>query len=224
MVNVQREALSSLAWKKVDGLMPAVVQDPATGKVLMVAMMSLESLAKTFETGWVTFFSRTRQTLWTKGETSGHRLRLVDIQADCDGDSLLVTAEPLGPTCHTGAATCFDTAADGSVPAVASTILPALWNTIEARARGEKGGSGKPSYTERLLAEGVQRCAQKVGEEGVEVALAGVSRDKEGLIAEASDLIYHLFVLLKARDLTPDDVWCELARRHDLSREKIPLA
>ncbi len=203
-----------LAWEKVHGLMPTVIQDCDSGKVLMVAMMSPESLAKTLETGWVTFYSRTRQALWTKGETSGNRLKLVDIAQDCDADSLLIRARPAGPTCHTGAVSCFDgknANAEGKPP---EHILSTLWKTIESRAGDEEDTAQQPSYTKRLLKQGVERCAQKVGEEGVEVALAAVSRNQEGLIAEASDLLYHLFVLLKARDVTPTDIWAELERRH----------
>lgn len=219
-----KERLARLDWEKVAGLIPTVVQDHHTGRVLMVAMMSKESLEKTLRTGLVTFFSRSRQNLWTKGETSGHYLRLVDIKTDCDGDSLLVYAVPQGPTCHTGAESCFDVGSTrGDFEGFSINILNKLWSTIERRAKDsivnseEFDSSNKEtSYTARLLSEGVVRCAQKVGEEGVEVALAAVSADPQAFVGESADLIYHLFVLLKARGVGPESVWRELERRHNM--------
>lgn len=219
-----KERLARLDWEKVAGLIPTVVQDHHTGRVLMVAMMSKESLEKTLGTGLVTFFSRSRQNLWTKGETSGHYLRLIDLQPDCDGDSLLVYAVPQGPTCHTGAESCFDTGLSGGGFAGSGIeILNNLWATIECRAKdsimnGEvfESTDKKASYTARLLSEGVVRCAQKVGEEGVEVALAAVSADHQALVGESADLIYHLFVLLKSRGVVPESVWRELGKRHNM--------
>jgi phosphoribosyl-ATP pyrophosphohydrolase/phosphoribosyl-AMP cyclohydrolase len=223
-VQKTRERLACLDWEKVAGLVPTVVQDHQTGRVLMVAMMSKESLDKTLHTGLVTFFSRARQNLWTKGETSGHYLRLIDIQTDCDGDSLLVYAVPQGPTCHTGAKSCFDNGViEGDFSDSGTFILNKLWSTIERRAKDSALNSDmcdssnkKASYTARLLSEGVARCAQKVGEEGVEVALAAVSGDLEAIIGESADLIYHLFVLLKARGVGPESIWRELGKRHNV--------
>jgi phosphoribosyl-ATP pyrophosphohydrolase/phosphoribosyl-AMP cyclohydrolase len=221
-----KERLACLDWEKVAGLVPTVVQDHHTGRVLMLAMMSKESLEKTLHTGLVTFFSRSRQNLWTKGETSGHYLRLINIQPDCDGDSLLVYVVPHGPTCHTGAESCFDSGLVGvGFAGSGIDILNKLWATIELRAKdsimdGEFFDSPdkKASYTARLLREGVVRCAQKVGEEGVEVALAAVSADPQAFVGESADLIYHLFVLLKARGVGPESVWRELGRRHNMKK------
>lgn len=194
-----------LDWSKGDGLVPAIVQDADDGRVLMLGYMNAEALEATRSNGRVTFYSRSKQRLWTKGETSGNHLELVDILADCDRDTLLVLARPHGPTCHTGTETCFG---DGRMPAVG--FLASLERTIRARA----GTDPEESYTARLLAEGTQRCAQKVGEEGVEVALAATSGKREELESEAADLLYHLLVCLQSTGSDLDSVVETLIKRH----------
>ena len=196
------ETLESLAWDKQGGLLPAVVQDAANGRVLMLGYMSREALAITQETRHVTFYSRSRQRLWTKGETSGNHLELVSIEADCDGDSLLLQARPSGPTCHLGRTSCFVDA-----PANFLGELDALVAERE-RLRPED------SYTSRLFEAGVKRIAQKVGEEGVETSLAAVAEDDTALLGEAADLIFHLVVLLRARGLSINDALRVLENRH----------
>lgn len=193
-----------LAWEKMGGLLPAIVQDSGTGSVLMLGYMNEEALSATIRSGRVTFFSRSKQALWQKGETSGHHLKLVAIRTDCDGDALLVTAEPAGPTCHLGRTSCFDVDAGG-----------AAWLGVLERVVAERAqASAEESYTARLLADGPAKAAQKVGEEGVEVALAGVSRDQAGLTEEAADLLFHLLVLLRSREVALDDVVATLQARH----------
>jgi len=192
-------------WDKTDGLIPAIVQDAASGRVLMLGYMNREALEKTEATGHVTFFSRSKKRLWTKGETSGNVLELVSIALDCDRDTLLVQARPHGPTCHLGTDTCWG---DELQPAVG--FLAELERVIESR----KGADPQSSYTARLLNEGIKRCAQKVGEEGVEVALAATSGDREELIDESADLLYHLLVVLAAGDVTLAEVTGRLESRH----------
>lgn len=206
------EDIPGLAWAKGDGLLPAVVQDADSGAVLMLAFMNAEALRETLARRRVVFYSRTRQKLWEKGETSGNTLELVDVEADCDADSLLVRARPAGPTCHRNTTTCFG---DGSVPAGTGTgtgigFLAHLERVIESRiAHGPEG-----SYTAKLHAQGVKRMAQKVGEEGVEVALAAQAGDNRELLSESADLLFHLALLLKARGLSLDEVAAELSARH----------
>jgi phosphoribosyl-ATP pyrophosphohydrolase/phosphoribosyl-AMP cyclohydrolase len=192
---------AALAWDKQAGLLPAIVQDADTQRVLMLGYMDRDALARTRATGRVTFFSRTTQRLWTKGETSGHGLALVSIQADCDGDTLLVQARPAGPTCHLDRASCF-----ADAPA---TVLHALDAVVAARAHARPTGS----YTTSLFDAGVPRIAQKVGEEGVEVALAAVTGDDAALLGESADLLFHLAVLLRARGLSLPAAIAVLAQR-----------
>ena len=196
------ETLESLAWDKQGGLLPAVVQDAANGRVLMLGYMNREALVVTQTSRYVTFYSRSRQRLWTKGETSGNHLELVSIEADCDGDSLLLQARPSGPTCHLGRTSCFVDA-----PANFLGELDALVAERE-RLRPED------SYTSRLFEAGVKRIAQKVGEEGVETSLAAVAEDDTALLGEAADLIFHLVVLLRARGLSINDALRVLENRH----------
>ena len=185
--------IDGLAWEKQGGLLPAIVQDADTLRVLMLGYMSREALQATLASGQVTFFSRSRQRLWMKGESSGDVLNLVRLEADCDADTLLVQARPAGPTCHLGRASCFPQApADG---------LAELDAVIAQRAQELPEGS----YTTRLFEGGIRRIAQKVGEEGVETALAGVAEDDDALLGEASDLLFHLLVLLRARGLSLAD-------------------
>jgi phosphoribosyl-ATP pyrophosphohydrolase/phosphoribosyl-AMP cyclohydrolase len=188
-------------WDKQGGLLPAIVQDAATLRVLMLGYMSRESLALTLASGRVAFFSRSRQALWTKGESSGNTLDLVSIETDCDRDSLLVLARPQGPTCHTGAISCFTQAPHDAVAALDAVVAQRQAAPTDA------------SYTRRLFDAGIARIAQKVGEEGVETALAAVTADAEALCGEAADLTYHLLVLLRARGLDWNAVRAELARR-----------
>lgn len=203
------DKVRTLAWDKGAGLLPAVVQHARTGQVLMLAFMDQEALRLTLSTGRAVFFSRSRRQLWTKGETSGNYLNVVDVSVDCDGDSILVLADPLGPTCHNGTESCFADAAPTDVQALG--FLRVLETTIANRMAEKPEGS----YTARLVAEGPGRIAQKIGEEGVETALAAVTRDDAGLLSECADLVYHLVVLLKSRDLEIDDLVAELRSRHD---------
>lgn len=195
------------------GLLPVVVQDVATGAVLMLAWANREAVERTLATGQVWFWSRSRQSLWRKGETSGNTLTMIEALPDCDGDTLLIRALPAGPACHRGTRTCFE-------PNPAHLELGWLAEILRSRA----GADPETSYTARLLAGGIERVAQKVGEEGVETALAAVSLDARGdegrgvrraaFVGEAADLLYHLLVLLQASDVEPDEVVRELARRH----------
>jgi phosphoribosyl-ATP pyrophosphohydrolase/phosphoribosyl-AMP cyclohydrolase len=194
--------LDALAWDRQDGLLPAVVQDAGSLRVLMLGYMSPDALRETLRSGRVTFFSRSRQRLWTKGESSGHWLELVALEPDCDGDALLLQARPHGPTCHLQRCSCF-----AAAPGDPLAGLDAL---VAQRALRRPPGS----YTTRLLEAGVHAIAQKVGEEGVETALAGVAQDDAALCGEAADLVYHLLVLLRARGLGLDDVQAVLAARH----------
>jgi phosphoribosyl-ATP pyrophosphohydrolase/phosphoribosyl-AMP cyclohydrolase len=203
----RQQDIEQLAWDRMDGLLPAVVQDAFDGRLLMVAYMNPESLAQTLATGLVTFWSRSRQALWTKGDTSGHRLRLESMRADCDGDCLLVQARPEGPACHRGTDTCFD---DDRPVGPGLAFLAALERVIAQRDAERP----EDSYTTRLFEAGVKRIAQKVGEEGVETALAATAGEPEELAAEAADLLYHLLVLLRARNLGLADVLAVLEARH----------
>ena len=202
------EQARSLAWHKGEGLLPAVVQHARTGRVLMVGYMNETALQQTLATGRTVFFSRSRQQLWTKGETSGHYLNVVDVSTDCDSDAILLLADPLGPTCHNGTESCFAAAASTDVDRFA--FLPVLEATIANRMADKP----EDSYTARLLAQGPGRIAQKIGEEGVETALAAVTRDDAGLLGECADLLYHVMVLLKSRNLEFGDVVTELRSRH----------
>lgn len=185
------------------GLLPVVVQDVGTGAVLMLAYANREAVERTLATCQAHFWSRSRQALWRKGETSGHTLQVVEVVPDCDGDALLVRAHPAGPACHRGTRTCFE-------PNPARLELGWLAAVIKDR----RGADPETSYTAHLLAEGIERIAQKVGEEGVEAAIAAVAGRREALVGEAADLLYHLLVLLEACGADPEDVSSELLRRH----------
>ena len=189
--------LDALAWEKMEGLLPAVVQDADTGQVLMLGYMNRAALEATLDSSLATFFSRSKGRLWQKGETSGNRLMVQEILADCDGDALLVRAVPEGPTCHLGTPSCFGANGPAGVG-----FLGQLARIVKDRA----GVSPDESYTARLLAEGIQRIAQKIGEEGVELALAAVGRDAAGCAEEAADLLYHLTVLMAAKGFDWQDV------------------
>ena len=199
--------IDKLDFKKGDGLIPAIVQDAMTGAVLMLGYMNREALLATFERKRLVFFSRSKQRLWEKGETSGNTLDLAEVRADCDSDTLLVTALPRGPACHKGSITCF-----GDEPATraqAVAFLGELETIIEQRLVDKPEGS----YTARLYAQGPKRIAQKVGEEGVELALAGVVEDDDKVIEETADLLFHMLVLLKSRGISLERVVTELKRR-----------
>jgi phosphoribosyl-ATP pyrophosphohydrolase/phosphoribosyl-AMP cyclohydrolase len=187
---------------KVDGLIPAIVQHAETRDVLMLGYMNEDALAATKASGLVTFYSRTRQALWTKGETSGNVLRVVELIADCDNDALLVRALPEGPTCHRGSASCFD--------ATGYAFLAELGDTIEARFASPPEGS----YVGKLITAGLPRMAQKVGEEGVETVIAALGDDVAALEGEAADLVFHLLVLLRARGTSLARVVATLEARH----------
>jgi phosphoribosyl-AMP cyclohydrolase / phosphoribosyl-ATP pyrophosphohydrolase len=200
-----------LDWKKGDGLIPAIVQDVATRQVLMLGYMNAEALAATIETGKVHFFSRSKQRLWKKGETSGNTFKLVNLSADCDSDALLVEVKPKGAACHTGTVSCF-----GDDPGPGLGFLAHLRAIIRKRKKDKTKGS----YVGSLMAKAPKRPAQKVGEEGVEVAMAAVSESKEALTGEAADLLFHLMVLLESRDLSLEDVVDVLRKRHAIRASK----
>lgn len=202
------EQVSELDWAKNDGLLPAIVQDVRSGQVLMLAYMNRESLLITLAEKRATFFSRSRNQLWTKGASSGNWLHVVAVETDCDQDTLLVLADPQGPTCHLGTRSCFgdDIASD----AAGLSFLMRLESVIAQRISDRPEGS----YTAHLWSEGPTRIAQKVGEEGVEVALAAVTQEDERLIGESADLLYHLALLLKSRNLSLTSVVRELEQRH----------
>lgn len=202
------DQIADLDWTKGDGLLPAVVQDARSGQVLMLGYMNHEALRATLVERRVTFFSRSRNRIWTKGEVSGNALHVVDVLADCDQDTLLVLANPDGPTCHNGTRSCFGDAAESE--ATRLSFLSQLEAVIAQRMSERPEGS----YTARLWAEGPTRIAQKVGEEGVEVALAAVTQADERLVSEAADLLYHLALLLKTRNLSFANVVRELQQRH----------
>lgn len=198
------QQLAQLDWVKTEGMMPAIVQHAVSGEVLMHGYMNQAALTKTLETGKVTFWSRTKQRLWTKGESSEHFLNVVSITPDCDNDTLLILANPVGPTCHLGTSSCFSPAAPDW------TFLYQLEQLLAER----KHADPKSSYTASLYASGTKRIAQKVGEEGVETALAATVNDREELTNEASDLIYHLLVLLQDQDLNLSTIINNLRERH----------
>lgn len=187
-----------------DGLVPAVVQDTRTGVVLMLGYMNAEALAKTRETSLVTFFSRSKQRLWTKGESSGNVLHLRDMLLDCDQDAILIKAEPAGPVCHTGADTCWGERNQSAY------FLPTLENVIRERRTAAPEGS----YTARLFAEGIPKIAQKVGEEAVETVIESLGNNRERLLDETADLLYHLLVLLAAKEVKLEEVEAKLRERH----------
>ncbi len=204
--------IESLDWAKGDGLLPAIVQHADTGRVLMLGYMNREALAATLAVRRVTFYSRTRGRLWTKGESSGHHIAVEAVTVDCDRDTLLLLGRPHGPVCHTGAADCFH----GQPPPRATELafLPELEALIASRIAERPQGS----YTAALHAEGPRRMAQKVGEEGLEVALAAVADDDAALLGESADLLFHLLLLLKSRGRSLAEVVRELESRHAASR------
>ena len=202
----------NIDFEKSNGLVPAIVQDAKTQKVLMLGYMNREAYDNTQETGFVTFWSRSRKCLWTKGETSGNFLKLVDIKVDCDGDTLLVTALPQGPVCHTGTDTCWGETNSKS-PLL---FLSDLQDFIEKR----KAEMPEGSYTTSLFKDGINKMAQKVGEEAIEAVIEATNGTNERLIYETSDLFYHLIVLLTSKGLRIEDIAEELIERHDPNWKK----
>ena len=194
-----------LDFEKMGGLIPAIVQDNNTNKVLMLGFMNEEAYEETKETGKVTFFSRTKNRLWMKGETSGNTLQVVSMMVDCDNDTILIKANPAGPVCHTGADTCF-----GEKNVEDIMFLKYLQDFIEQRRQEMPEGS----YTTSLFLKGVNRMAQKVGEEAFETVIEATNGTEDGFIYEASDLIYHLIVLLTSKGLRLEDLARELKKRH----------
>jgi phosphoribosyl-ATP pyrophosphohydrolase/phosphoribosyl-AMP cyclohydrolase len=197
-----------LDWQKSGGLLPAVAQDLRDGRVLMVGFVNREALLATLHRRRATFWSRTRQCLWTKGESSGNHLELRNVAIDCDADTVLMQVVPAGPVCHTGTPTCFPAAAPSDCESIA--FLATLEDIIAERMATQPEGS----YTARLFSQGTTRIAQKVGEEGIEVALAAATADTPKVVAESADLLYHLLLLLKNQNLRLADVVRELAARH----------
>ena len=214
----------NIDFEKCGGLVPAIIQDAKTRNVLMLGYMNQEAFDKTMQTGKVTFWSRSRNCLWTKGETSGNFLNLVDVKVDCDNDTLLVRANPDGPTCHKGTDTCWgeeNTALQGSPLQTLQNTNPLLFLTelqdfIDRRHAEMPEGS----YTTSLFKDGVNRIAQKVGEEALETVIEATNGSSEKLVYEASDLFYHLIVLLTSKGLRIEDVAAELAKRHDPNWDK----
>jgi len=215
-------------FEKMGGLVPAIIQDADTRQVLMLGFMNEEAYQRTMDTGHVTFWSRTRQTLWTKGETSGHFLNLVDMKVDCDQDTLLVRVHPTGPTCHTGTDTCWGEE-NTAQPCLASQnkasaspsdspllFLSELQSFIDKRKEEMPEGS----YTTSLFNKGINKIAQKVGEEALETVIEATNGTREHLVYEASDLLYHLLVLLTEKGLRIEDVARELQQRHAPSWDK----
>lgn len=189
--------------KCADSLLPVIVQDAVTLKVLMLGYMNKEAFCKTQETGLVTFFSRTRNSLWTKGETSGNFLKVVDMYGDCDKDTLLIMANPVGPVCHRGTTSCFDTPEEQG-----------FVRSLSALIHGRHQEMPEDSYTTRLFIKGVKKIAQKVGEETVESIIEAVDGNRDRFIYEASDLVYHFLVLLEQMNCTVNDIEKELIKRH----------
>ena len=202
----------NIDFEKCGGLVPAIIQDASTLKVLMLGYMNEEALQKTMDSGLVTFYSRSRQTLWTKGETSGNYLKLIDMKVDCDNDTLLVKAMPSGPVCHTGSDTCWGET-NGNQPLM---FLAQLQDFIEKRHEEMPEGS----YTTSLFRDGLNRMAQKVGEEALELVIEATNGTNERVIYEGADMLYHLIVLLTSKGLRIEDLATELQERHDPNWKK----
>ena len=203
---INEQTIASLAWEKMDGLLPAIAQDATSGKVLMQGYMNRDAVEKTLSQGNLTFYSRSKQRLWMKGESSGNTLTLVELTSDCDNDAILALVNPQGPTCHTGKESCwFDSQTSDF------TFLADLERVLADRKNADPGSS----YTASLYNKGIKRIAQKVGEEGVETALAATVEDHEELKNEAADLLYHLMVLLQASSLSMAEVVSILRKRQN---------
>jgi len=198
--------IKDLAWQKMDNLIPAIIQHAATGAILMQGYMNQESLAATLSTGKATFFSRSKQALWVKGETSGNFLQVKQVLSDCDQDSLLIACQPIGPSCHLGTESCFP-----EQKLTQQNFLSQLEQVIASR----KNDAPEESYTAHLFSRGTTKIAQKVGEEGVEVALAAVAETKDDLLGECADLFYHTLVLLQDQKIELTEVMAVLQERHN---------
>lgn len=205
---------AKLDWEKDGGLLPAIVQHAESGAVLMLGYMNFAALMKTLESGRVTFFSRSRRRLWTKGETSGHYLAVSHVSSDCDGDALLVQAVPEGPVCHTGTPGCFPASMRSDAERL--EFLATLEHVIADRIASKPDAS----YTARLHGEGLRRVAQKVGEEGLELALAAAGGNSQSVIGEAADLVFHLLLALQSRGQSLAAVVAELEKRHAESKKR----
>ncbi|KGJ96459.1 bifunctional phosphoribosyl-AMP cyclohydrolase/phosphoribosyl-ATP diphosphatase HisIE [Colwellia psychrerythraea] len=203
---INKDNINELAWQKMHNLIPAIIQHAATGAVLMQGYMNQASLAATLETGKATFFSRSKQALWVKGETSGNYLEVQQVLTDCDNDSLLIACLPIGPSCHLGTESCFP-----EQKLTQQNFLSQLEQVIDSR----KNDDPKESYTAHLFSRGTTKMAQKVGEEGVEVALAAVAETKEDLLGECADLFYHTLVLLADQKIELNEVMAVLQERHN---------
>ena len=203
---VNKDNINELAWQKMNDLIPAIIQHAATGAVLMQGYMNQASLAATLETGKATFFSRSKQALWVKGETSGNFLNVKQVLTDCDNDSLLLACLPIGPSCHLGTESCFP-----EQKLTQQNFLSELEQVIDSRRNDDP----KESYTAHLFSRGTTKMAQKVGEEGVEVALAAVAETKEDLLGECADLFYHTLVLLADQKIELSEVMAVLQQRHN---------
>lgn len=195
----------NIDFEKVNGLVPAIIQDADTGKVLMLGYMNREAIDQTLSTGKVTFFSRTKNRLWVKGESSGNFLNLTSIELDCDQDTLLVKAKPVGPVCHTGEDTCF-----GEINDSKTAFIDHLRGVIKER----KNNPSSKSYTSSLFASGINKVAQKVGEEAVEIVIEAKDNNKELFLGEAADLLFHYLILLEAKEIELDEVMEVLIQRH----------
>ena len=203
---VTTDNIAQLAWQKMDGLIPAIIQHAKTGAILMQGYMNQASLEQTLATGKATFFSRSKNALWVKGETSGHFLEVKQVLSDCDQDSLLIACHPIGPSCHLGTESCFP-----EQKLTEQNFLSQLEEVIASR----KGDAPEQSYTAHLFNKGTTKIAQKVGEEGVEVALAAVAETKEDLLGECADLFYHTLVLLQDKNIALSEVMQVLQARHN---------
>ena len=203
IVTVQNQ--HELAWQKMQNMIPAIIQHHKTGAVLMQGFMNQQALIASLESGNATFFSRSKQALWIKGETSGHYLKVKQVLADCDKDSLLLSCEPQGPTCHLGTESCFP-----EQLLTQQNFLSQLEQVIKSR----QTDAPQSSYTAKLFAKGTTKIAQKVGEEGVEVALAAVAETKDDLLGECADLFYHTLVLLRDKNIELAEVMAVLQHRH----------
>jgi phosphoribosyl-ATP pyrophosphohydrolase/phosphoribosyl-AMP cyclohydrolase len=207
-MNTASFQIDRVDFAKGDGLVPAIVQDAGNGSVLMLGYMNREALEQTLARGRAVFFSRSKQRLWEKGETTGHTLDVVNVALDCDNDTVLVTARPRGPACHNGTLTCFGDEPRSAAAGVA--FLAKLEEVITQRATEKP----EASYTARLLEKGIARVSQKVGEEGVELALAGAAQGEDKVVEEAADLLFHMLVLLRARGVSLSQVVRQLESRH----------
>lgn len=207
---MDEQQFNALNWEKVNNLMPVIVQNRDSGKVLMLGYVNQQALTHTLHSGKMTFFSRSKQRLWCKGEQSGNFLNVIEISSDCDNDSLLALVEPIGPTCHLNTESCFKNK---------EKLALSFFADLEKIVASRKGADPKSSYSASLYAQGTKRIAQKVGEEGVEVALAAMGKDRDELTNESADLIYHLIVLLQNEGLNLQDVALKLQQRHQISKE-----